>query len=62
MGLVNSAHPDGKLGWVQPVGDRPRVVKSHMTHEYAVGAFLLAGGEILKLQEQPPNRNLSPIV
>ena len=50
-GLVNSVHPNGKLGWVQPVGDRPRAVESHMTHEYAVGAFLLAGSEILKLQE-----------
>jgi len=50
-GLVNSVDPDGKLGWVQPVGDRPRGVESNMTHEYAVGAFLLAGGEILKLQE-----------
>jgi rhamnogalacturonyl hydrolase YesR len=50
-GLVDSVHADGKLGWVQPVGDRPRVVESHMTHEYAVGAFLLAGSEILKLQQ-----------
>jgi rhamnogalacturonyl hydrolase YesR len=50
-GLVESVHPNGKLGWVQPVGDRPRLVQSHMTHEYAAGAFLLAGSEILKLQE-----------
>jgi rhamnogalacturonyl hydrolase YesR len=48
-GLVRSVHPDGKLGWVQPVGASPKTVSSDLTEVYGVGAFLLAGTEIYKL-------------
>jgi hypothetical protein len=48
-GLVTIAvHPDGKLGWVQPVGGQPSSSTYETTHEYAVGGFLLAGGEMYK--------------
>jgi len=48
-GLVRCVGPDGKLGYVQPVGDRPRPAAAGQTHEYAMGAFLLAGSEMVKL-------------
>ncbi|MHC4395786.1 MAG: glycoside hydrolase family 88/105 protein [Planctomycetota bacterium] len=48
-GLVNAVHPDGKLGWVQPPAYEPGPVRYEDTHEYAAGAFLLAGSEVIKL-------------
>jgi len=47
--LVATIHPDGKLGFVQPVGESPKNVTEDMTEVYGVGAFLLAGTEIIKL-------------
>ncbi|MFI5589314.1 glycoside hydrolase family 88 protein [Amycolatopsis sp. NPDC051758] len=41
---------DGKVGYVQPVGDRPATAKVTDTAAYGVGAFLLAGQEVAKLQ------------
>lgn len=48
-GLVEGVHPDGKLGYVQPVGAAPKSVTYDSTEVYGVGAFLLAGTEILKM-------------
>jgi unsaturated rhamnogalacturonyl hydrolase len=47
--LVAKVTKDGKLGHVQKVAAGPGEVKPEDTHEYAVGAFLLAGCEIVKL-------------
>jgi rhamnogalacturonyl hydrolase YesR len=47
--IVRSVHPDGKLGWVQPIGESPKKVTAEMTEVYGVGAFLLAGTEMIKL-------------
>ena len=47
--LVNMVNSEGKLGWVQPIGQDPKEVTSEMTEVYGVGAFLLAGTEIFKL-------------
>jgi rhamnogalacturonyl hydrolase YesR len=47
--LVSSVYADGKLGWVQPIGEDPKTVTAQMTEVYGVGAFLLAGTEILHL-------------
>ena len=47
--LVSAVHADGKLGWVQPIGENPKNVTSEMTEVYGVGAFLLAGSEIMSL-------------
>lgn len=48
---LNSAiHPDGKLGWVQPIGADPKSVTADMTEVYGVGAFLLAGSEMYKMK------------
>lgn len=49
--LVEAVHADGKLGYVQPIGQDPRKVTSEMTEVYGVGAFLLAGREVFKLSE-----------
>ncbi len=46
--LQNAVFPDGKLGWVQPIGSDPRHTTRDMTEVYGVGAFLLAGSEIYR--------------
>lgn len=51
QGLTRCIHKDGKLGWVQPVDGKPRPALPETTHEYAVGLFLLAGSEVLKLAQ-----------
>ncbi|MEO9132177.1 MAG: glycoside hydrolase family 88 protein [Sphingomonas sp.] len=40
--LTRSIQPDGRLGWVQQVSDRPEKVEATDTQFYGVGAFLLA--------------------
>ncbi len=53
--LVRDAvHPDGRLGWVQGVGDRPesnQPVGYESTADFGVGAFLLAGSEVARLTD-----------
>ncbi len=49
--LVSAVYADGKLGWVQPAGQYPKVVTSDMTEVYGVGAFLLAGTEMMMLSQ-----------
>jgi len=47
--LQRAVHPDGKLGYVQPVSDRPDQVGYDDTQLYGVGAFLLAGTAVADL-------------
>ena len=48
---LNSAiDENGKLGWVQPIGADPKTVTRDMTAVYGVGAFLMAGTEMLELK------------
>ena len=54
--LVSSVFPDGKLGWVQPIGQDPKDVTRDMTEVYGVGAFLLAATEMLELAEPINNK------
>jgi rhamnogalacturonyl hydrolase YesR len=49
--MVNSVWPDGKVGWIQPIGENPKNVTREMTEVYGVGAFLLAGTEIYRLMK-----------
>ena len=49
--LVDAVHPNGKLGFVQQIGQDPRETNYHQTEVYGVGAFLLAGMEMYKLVE-----------
>lgn len=53
--LVRAVHPDGKLGWVQRIGDQPDATRADGTEIYGVGALLFAGVELLALirQEAP---------
>jgi len=49
--LTDAVYPDGKLGWVQPIGESPVSTTKDMTELYGVGAFLIAGTEVYKLSE-----------
>lgn len=47
--------PDGRLGFVQPIGERAipgQVVDRNSTAHFGVGAFLLAGAEMVRLLER----------
>ena len=48
--LTRAVHPDGKLGYVQPVSDRPDNVSYDDTQFYGVGAFLLAATAVADLK------------
>jgi unsaturated rhamnogalacturonyl hydrolase len=46
---------DGRVGYVQPIGDRAipgQVVNQHSTADFGVGAFLLASAELVRLLDQ----------
>lgn len=46
-GALNRAiQPDGRLGWVQQVSDRPEAVSAADTQFYGVGAYMLAGSAV----------------
>lgn len=47
--IVRAVHPDGMLGWVQRIGDRPGATTAETTEVYGVGALLLAGSEVYAL-------------
>lgn len=49
--LTSTVDKSGKVGWVQPIGADPKKVSREMTAVYGVGAFLMAGTEIMKLSE-----------
>ena len=47
--LVSSVSDEGKVGWVQPIGNDPRAATADYTEPYATGGFLLTGAELLKI-------------
>jgi rhamnogalacturonyl hydrolase YesR len=47
--MVTSVWPDGKVGFIQPIGADPKTVTREMTEVYGVGGFLMAGTEITRL-------------
>lgn len=47
--LTDCVHEDGKLGYVQEIGDSPTSVDENSVGQYGVGAFLLAGIEMSEL-------------
>lgn len=51
--LTRAVHADGKVGYVQPVGDRPDAVDFDDTQHYGVGAFLLAATAVADLKLAP---------
>ena len=51
VGLNRCVSPEGRVGWVQPIGADPRRDFSADSWEvYGTGAFLLAGSEVIKLK------------
>jgi unsaturated rhamnogalacturonyl hydrolase len=56
--LVQSVHPDGKLGFVQQIGEKPEAVDFNSTEVYGVGSFLLAGSEMIKLLVRHTDKNV----
>lgn len=46
---VRAIQPDGRLGWVQQVSDRPEAVEPQDTQYYGAGAFLLAAAAMATL-------------
>ena len=49
--LTKAIQPDGRLGWVQQVSDRPETVAAGDTQYYGVGALLLAASEVAVLND-----------
>lgn len=47
--LVSHVQADGKLGYVQPIGEAPKNITADSHEVYGPGAFLLAGSEIYKM-------------
>lgn len=47
--LLTSVHSDGKLGNIQRISAEPGIVTEDDTENYGVGAFLLAGNEVLTM-------------
>jgi rhamnogalacturonyl hydrolase YesR len=50
--MTDAVWPDGKVGWIQPIGEDPRAVTREMTEVYGVGGFLLAGTEMIKMAQK----------
>lgn len=48
--LTRAMQPDGRLGWVQQVSDRPDRVTASDTQYYGVGAFLLAATAVADME------------
>lgn len=53
--LCDAVQADGKLGYVQPIGQDPKKVTKEMTEVYGVGAFLQAGMQIHRLVASAAN-------
>lgn len=49
--LAACVQPDGRLGFVQKIGDQPEPATKQDTDGFGVGAFLLAGAEIYRLSK-----------
>ena len=54
--LQRAVQPDGMLGWVQQVGDRPDSVSATETQFYGSGAYLLAGTAMYDLSRKQLKR------
>jgi rhamnogalacturonyl hydrolase YesR len=51
QGLNTLVSPEGRVGWVQPIGADPKMNFTAESYEvYGAGAFLLAGSEVIKLK------------
>ncbi len=55
--MTEAVWPDGKVGWIQPIGYDPKHVTREMTEVYGTGAFLLAGVEVYRLLLKHKEKN-----
>lgn len=46
--MVSAMHPDGMLGYIQPIGDTPENISSDKNEVYGTAALALTGKEIIK--------------
>lgn len=51
-GLVDQIYADGRLGNIQPIGATAAYYPPSSSYNYGVGAFLLAGAQIMNLQRR----------
>ncbi len=50
--LRQCQNEEGMIGWVQNIGDSPKPATKDSWQNYGTGAFLLAGSEMIKLQNE----------
>ena len=48
-GLVRQIYADGRLGNIQQTGAAPAYYRPSSSYNYGVGAFLLAGSQVMQL-------------
>lgn len=51
-GLLDHVYEDGRLGCIQPIGAAPGAYSATSSYVYGVGAFLLAGSEVMELAKK----------
>ena len=54
--MASSVTPEGKPGFVQPIGAAPNTVNAESTEAYGTGALLLAGAELYRFVEAQNGR------
>jgi rhamnogalacturonyl hydrolase YesR len=47
--MIRAIQPDGRLGYVQQIGENPQRTGASSTEAYGTGAFLLAGSEVYRM-------------
>jgi unsaturated rhamnogalacturonyl hydrolase len=52
QGLLQHVYDDGRLGAIQPIGSAPGAYTATSSYVYGVGAFLLAGSEVMDLSKK----------
>jgi rhamnogalacturonyl hydrolase YesR len=51
-GLLEHVYEDGRLGSIQPIGSAPGAYSATSSYVYGVGAFLLAGSQVIELSKK----------
>ena len=52
QGLLQHVYDDGRLGSIQPIGAAPGAYSLTSSYVYGVGAFLLAGSQVIELSKK----------
>jgi unsaturated rhamnogalacturonyl hydrolase len=52
QGLLRHVYDDGRLGCIQPIGSAPGAYSPTSSYVYGVGAFLLAGSQVMELSKK----------